>query len=567
MSKKFANSRYYLLFVLILVAAGCILVRLFSLQIIKHNFYTALAQGQHEVLAKLIPHRGEIFIQEKGLWHPLAVNRNYKTAFLVPREVVDKDEVAGQLAPILNLPVDKILEKLKDSEDPYEPLVSKLSDETADKIKNLNLKGVHLTDEEWRWYPQGSLASHVLGFVGAKDNEKIGQYGLEQYYETELAGKSGLLKSEKDALGRWLLMGDYTLEPADNGDQLYLTLDQNIQYVLEQKMKSLDEKWQVSGSCAIVMNPKTGAILAMAGWPDFDPNEYQKTFDVKSFLNPCIQERYEPGSVFKPVVMAAGLDTNKVTPDMTYTDTGSVQIGSYTIKNSQEKVYGLSSMTRVLEKSINTGAIFVQRLIGGEVFKNYIEAFGFDRVSGIDLASEATGNLSNIRENREINYATAAFGQGVSVTPLQMISAIAAIANEGKLMRPYVVEKVVEPNGQEKITRPQVTRQVITPQSANKLTAMLVSTVRNGYDKIKVKNYFIAGKTGTAQIPSEGSRGYSDETIHTFVGYAPAYNPKFIVLLKIDKPRGIQFASESLAPVFGDFAQYLFNYYQIPPEE
>jgi len=567
MSKKFANSRYYLLFVLILVVAGCILVRLFSLQIIKHNFYTALAQGQHEVLAKLIPHRGEIFIQEKGLWHPLAVNRNYKTAFLVPREVADKDEVAGQLAPILNMPVDKILEKLKDSEDPYEPLVSKLSDETADKIKNLNLKGVHLTDEEWRWYPQGSLASHVLGFVGARDNEKIGQYGLEQYYETELAGKSGLLKSEKDALGRWLLMGDYTLEPADNGDQLYLTLDQNIQYVLEQKMKSLDEKWQVSGSCAIVMEPKTGAILAMAGWPDFDPNEYQKASDVKSFLNPCIQERYEPGSVFKPVVMAAGLDTNKVTPDMTYTDTGSVQIGSYTIKNSQEKVYGLSSMTRVLEKSINTGAIFVQRLIGGEVFKNYIEAFGFDQVSGIDLANEATGNLSNIRENREINYATAAFGQGVSVTPLQMISTIAAIANEGKLMRPYVVEKVVEPNGQEKITQPQVTRQVITPQVANKLTAMLVSTVRNGYDKIKVKDYFIAGKTGTAQIPSEGLRGYSNETIHTFVGYAPAYNPKFIILLKIDKPRGIEFASESLAPVFGELAQYLFNYYQIPPEE
>jgi len=284
-------------------------------------------------------------------------------------------------------------------------------------------------------------------------------------------------------------------------------------------------------------------------------------------LNPCIQERYEPGSVFKPVVMAAGLDTNKVTPDMTYTDTGSVQIGSYTIKNSQEKVYGLSSMTRVLEKSINTGAIFVQRLIGGEVFKNYIEAFGFDQVSGIDLANEATGNLSNIRENREINYATAAFGQGVSVTPLQMISAIAAIANEGKLMRPYVVEKVVEPNGQEKITQPQVTRQVITPQVANKLTAMLVSTVRNGYDKIKVKDYFIAGKTGTAQIPSEGLRGYSNETIHTFVGYAPAYNPKFIILLKIDKPRGIEFASESLAPVFGELAQYLFNYYQIPPEE
>lgn len=183
------------------------------------------------------------------------------------------------------------------------------------------------------------------------------------------------------------------------------------------------------------------------------------------------------------------------------------------------------------------------------------------------MAGETRGNLNNIRENREINFATASFGQGISVTPLQMISAIGAIANSGKLMRPYLVEKIAYEGEEKKIIQPEVIRQVISPQTANKLTAMLVSTVRNGYDKVKIKGYFIAGKTGTAQIPDIEKGGYSEETVHSFVGYAPAYNPRFVIFLKMERPQGIEFASESLAPVFADLAQYLFNYYQIPPEE
>jgi cell division protein FtsI (penicillin-binding protein 3)/stage V sporulation protein D (sporulation-specific penicillin-binding protein) len=542
--------------------------RLFSLQIIRHNFYAALARGQHEVLQKLIPLRGEIFIQEKGnVWYPLAINRDYQTVFLAPNEVLNKEEVAEKLSPLVEISTEKILEKLQDPVDPYEPLKSKLDDEVAEKIKSLNLAGVHLISESWRWYPQGALASPVLGFVGISDSQKIGQYGLEQYYQKELEGKGGFLQSDKDAAGRWLLMGDYNLEPAENGAALYLTLDQNIQYVVEQKFKAVLEKWGASGGCAIVLEPKTGAVRAMASFPDFDPNEYRKVKDANNFMNSCTQKLYEPGSVFKPVVMAAGLDTGKISPETTYTDTGSIQIGSYTIQNSQEKVYGLSTMTRVLEKSINTGAVFAQRLIGGGVFKDYIEAFGFGEVCGVDLVGEVSGNLNNIKENREINYATASFGQGISVTALEMASALGAIANEGKLMQPHIVEKIISANGEQKEIEPRFVRQVISPQTAGKLTAMLVSTVRNGYDKIKIKGYFIAGKTGTAQIPSEDRRGYSDETIHSFVGYAPAYNPQFLIFLKMEKPHGIQFASESLAPVFADLAQYLFNYYEIPPEE
>lgn len=564
---KFGNFRLYTLLVILVLVAGGITVRLFSLQIVRHGFYTALAKDQHEVLKELVPRRGEIFIQEKGeLWHPLAVNRVFQTVFLVPKEVKDKNAVAESLAPLVDIPVEKILAKLKDPQDPYEPLKSKLADATVAKIKDLNLPGVRLIPEEWRWYPQGNLAANVLGFVGVKDNARVGQYGLEQYYQDQLAGQSGLLNSGKDAVGNWLLVGDYDLEPARDGASLYLTLDQNIQYIVAQKTRTVMDKWQATSACAIVLEPKTGAIRALVSLPDFDPNEYQKTQSTDYFMNSCTQKLYEPGSVFKPIVMAAGLDTGKITPETTYVDTGLVPIGGYTIQNAQNKVYDLSTMTKVLEKSINTGVVFVQRLIGGEVFKSYIEAFGFDEPTGIDLSGEARGDLKNIRENREINFATASFGQGISVTPLAMASAVAAIANDGQLMRPYLVAKIVQSDGQETIIEPEAIRQVVAPQNAGKLTAMLVSTVRNGYDKVKLPGYFVAGKTGTAQIAASG--GYSEnETNHSFIGYAPAYNPKFLIFLRLEKPRGIQFASESLAPVFTDIAKYLFNYYEILPEE
>lgn len=564
---KLGHFRFYLLLVLIVAAAGCVLIRLFSLQVVNHNFYTALAQGQHELSAKLVPRRGEIFIQEKeGGWNPLAMNRNFQTVFLAPNEVKNQQEVTEKIAPLTGISQKDILEKLADSNDPYEPLKSKLDDETVVKIKNLNLAGVHLIDEDWRWYPQGPLAANVLGFVGLNGDQKSGQYGLEQYYESMLSGQNGFLKSSKDALGRWLMLGDYELEPAVDGASLYLTLDQNIQYVLEQKLKAVLEKWDASGGCGIIMDPKTGAIRAMASWPSFDPNAYGQTENIDYFMNSCVQKTYEPGSVFKPVTMAAGLDNGKVSPETTYVDTGLLQIGGSTIRNAADRSYGLSTMTTVLEKSINTGAVFVERSVGPEIFRNYVKSFGFDEATGIDLAGETQGNLKNIFQNKEINLATASFGQGISVTPLEMASAIGAIANGGKLMRPYVVAKTVTSDGQEKITEPQVIRQVISPSSAGRLTAMLVSTVRNGYDKIKINNYFIAGKTGTAQI-AEG-QGYSTtDTIHSFAGYAPAYDPQFLIFLKMDKPRGINFASDSLAPTFAELAQYIFDYYEIPPEK
>ena len=563
--------RIYFLLILFVFVFGAVIYRLFLIQVVRHSFYTAVAQGQYEFSKKINPERGGIFLQDKdGSVVPLAINREYFKVYAVPREInaQTKPIVAQKLSTILGMGEKEIFEKI-DKNDPYEPLKSKLDEKTAEQIKSLNLAGVYLASENWRWYPQGDLASQVVGFVGFQGNQKVGQYGLEAYYEKQLAGQPGFLKAERDALGQSIFTGaSYDLQPAQNGDNLFLTIDPNIQFVAEQKLKAVLEKWQSPGGSVIITDPKTGAIRAMASFPNFNPNNYFQVEDISVFSNPAIQKRFEPGSIFKPITMAAGLDLNKVTPETTYTDTGSVMIDNHVITNAANRSYGLSSMTKVLEKSINTGAVFVQRTIGNALFRKYVEAFGLNQLTNVDLFGEVKGDINNLNEGSpQINFATASFGQGIAVTPLEIVSAIGAIANNGKLMRPYLVDKIVRADGQEEKTQPQMIRQVISPQAAAKLTAMLVSTVRNGYDKIKIKGYFIAGKTGTAQVPNENSRGYTDETIHSFVGYAPAYDPKFLIFLKMDKPKGINFASNSLAPTFAEIANYLFNYYEIPPEE
>ncbi|MFH0805143.1 MAG: penicillin-binding protein 2, partial [Patescibacteria group bacterium] len=329
-------------------------------------------------------------------------------------------------------------------------------------------------------------------------------------------------------------------------------------------------KHGADGGSIIIMDPMTGAMIAMCGYPDFDPNKYRGVEDANTFLNPATFYVYEPGSIFKPITMAAALDQGALTPTTTYNDTGQAVFGKYTIKNSDGKANGVQTMTQVLEKSLNTGAIFAAESIGPQKFEEYVQRFGFGQKYGLELSTEAQGNISNLAAHKELSMATGSFGQGISATLLQMTNAFGVIANGGKLMQPYIVDEVANPSsGVSTKTEPRVIRQVVTSKTATTLAAMLVNVVRNGHGKrAGVPGYFVAGKTGTAQIARSDGPGYeTDFTIGSFCGFAPVDNPRFVMCVKIDKPRDVQWAESTAAPLFGQLAQFMVNYYGIPPEE
>lgn len=569
--------RIYVLIVFVFLLGSGVITRLFFLQILQYDYYSVLAQDQQQFLQTLFPKRGEVFMQDLSSsqrsdeehYFSLAVNKEFKQIYAVPRDISneEKEDLSNKLSYILDLDKETILSRINKLNDPYEPLKHKVNQEIVQQINDLNAEGIKLAFETWRHYPNNSLACHLTGFVGIVDEKKVGQYGLEGFYENELKGELGLLKGEKDTSGYWIPSLKQKIEPAQDGANLILTIDQNIQFKAEKELRQVVEKWQAESGTIIIMEPQTGAIRAMANWPVFDPNEYGEVENIDIFLNSSIQKVYEPGSVFKPITMAAGLDSGYVSPDTIYIDEGQIRIKGSVISNVDGIAYDEQTMTQVLEKSLNTGAVFVQQKIGVDIFQDYIQRFDFDRPTGIDLIGEVGGNISNLYTGRAINLANISFGQGITVTPLGLITGLGAIANNGKLMRPFIIEKIIKPDGEEITTEHQIIRQVISSQTAENLTKMLVSVVDNGYGKpAQIKGYNVAGKTGTAQVPDFEKGGYSEDTIHTFVGYAPAFDPQFIILVKLDKPHGIRFASDSVSPVFKRIAEYLFNYLEIPPQ-
>jgi len=322
----------------------------------------------------------------------------------------------------------------------------------------------------------------------------------------------------------------------------------------------LVNQWSADSGTIIVQDPNSGAILAMASSPSFDPNNYGAS-PLQNFVNPATQRPFEPGSTMKTITMAAGIDANVVSPNTTYEDKGVVSIASYEIKNFDEKAHGVNTMTQVLEKSLNTGAIFVQRLLGQKNFINYFQKFGFGKKTEIDLAGESSGNISNLETGREINFATASFGQGVTVTPIQLIGAYSAVANGGKLLRPYVVKSRSDRPGE---TQPLIVGVPISEKTSAQLKEMLTNAVDHGSIRTKVTGYDVAAKTGTAQV-ADPEGGYADTFIHDMVGFAPSFGPRFTILIKLDNPKGVRFASSSLASAFQNLTKFLLNYFDIPP--
>lgn len=508
---------------LIIIFSLILISRLFFLQIFKGNYYRALSFGLHNSFSENMQKRGEIFFQTG---EPLALNREYSFVFALPKKISDKEKTIQVLSEILNLDENFISEKLEE-QNSFSVIKRKLSSDEVEKLKKIKLDGIFVETETIRYYPQENLASNIIGFV---DTEGNGQYGIEGYFD----------------------------ETLKQGQDLILTLDYRVQFEAEKLLKKAKEGLEIEGGQIVVAEPTSGKILAMANFPNFNPNSYQdfaKTLEI--FKNPVTQNLFEPGSVFKPMTMAAAIEEGKITPQTTYQDSGEIRINGWIIRNYDNRVYpGNITMTEVLEKSINTGAVFAQRQIEKSVFFDYLKKFGFFEKAGIDLPEVFSEN-KELNQMREINFATVSFGQGIAITPIQLVRAYCAIANGGKLVTPYLVEN---------IQRKTEIRKVISQKTASQLTSMLISVVENGYGKrAKIPGYFVAGKTGTSLQPKIGQAGYSEKTWQTFVGFFPAFNPKILILVKLDNPK-TKTAEYSAVPIFHDLADYIIRLYQIPPD-
>jgi cell division protein FtsI/penicillin-binding protein 2 len=563
--------RIYALTVLIFLIFGVIVVRLYCLQVLAYETYADIAQGQHQVFKELMPNRGNIFLKDGNNGkYPLAINRDYPMVYAIPREIADREKVSYALSSILGMDEGLVREKISNPNDVFEIIKRRVNDEEALKIKELNDPGIKLVDESFRYYMGGELASQVVGFVGSDGEKYRGRYGIEAFWEKQLGGIAGSLNQERDAAGRWISIADRQLKPATHGVDLVLTIDYAVQYEVEKILRETMEKHGADDGVILVMNPQSGKILAMAGWPTFNPNEYSKVEDMSMFLNASISTPYEPGSIFKPITMAIGIDDGKIEPDTEYMDSGFVKVAGYTIKNSEDKVYGRQTMTQVLEESINTGVIFVEKSVGNKNFSQYVNRFGFGEISGIDLPGESAGNFNNLKSiNSDIQFFTASFGQGITATPLQMVNAFSVIANGGILMKPQIVDKIVFPNGKEEDVAPQEIRRVIGEDAAKKVSQMLRRVVTDGHGKrADVPGYLVGGKTGTAQVAKKDSKGYEDGmTIGSFAGFAPLDDPMFTVLVKITNPKDVQWAESSAAPAFGQVMKFLLEYYNVKPTE
>jgi cell division protein FtsI/penicillin-binding protein 2 len=524
----------------------------------------------------------------------------------------------------LNLEIDKkkqeiissFLKKLRKFNDPYEPITNKLSEEqilnlyrylaspsdeplSEDLLTIRNFKvyledlsfndldldleikengqiiypGISQQTEKHRYYPEKSLSSQITGFVRQDENRQIGNYGLEEFFDKELYGSSGSLSGQKSSGSDTLMINNRKYFKAEDGADLVLTIDRPVQFRVCEELEQAASNYEASGGTVIVLEPKTGAIIAMCSYPNFDANEYSEVEDISLFNNPAVFNQFEPGSSFKTITLAIALDEGKVSPDTSYKDEGKIMIEGWpkAIKNSDYSSYGPHgwvNMNTVLAKSLNTGAIYAMKQVGADIFSAYLKDFGFGQKTGIELGSEAKGDINNLLKDniRQIDAATASFGQGISVSPLQLVMAYGAIANDGVLMKPYLVKEIRFNDDLIEKTQPRVIRRVISQKSASLISGMLVNVIENGHaSKAGVEGYYIGGKTGTAQVPEAG--GYSEyDFIHNFVGILPIDNPQFVVLTKLDNPQAVRYSADSAAPLFSKISDFLLKYYKVPQE-
>lgn len=557
---------------------GAILLwRLFYLQVVERGRYLAIASKTQLRQYQIPASRGEIYLLDGDKKTPLVLNQNLKTIYANPRLVADKVKAARALAEIMG-DSEESYYKLLVQDKAYVTLKTKLSAAVAERVLNLKLPGVGTLDQQYRVYPEGSLAGQTAGFVNADGQ---GQYGIEGYLNTDLSGTPGIVGAKTDTRGNPIATADNMVIPPKHGTSYILTIDRNIQAQAEKYLKQGVEVVGAKSGSVVIMDPDSGAIKAMASWPSYDPAQYSKVSDYKLFTNPAVSNLFEPGSGFKIFTMAAGIDTGKVSAGTIYDDTGSVEVDGRTIRNAENHRFGKQNMTDVIQKSLNTGMVFVLKSLGGDpnsinlagkkLLHEYLtKRFGFGAATGVEQSGEAAGrvNVPTNQNGNNVNYANMTFGQGTSVTMLQMTSAMAAIANGGKLYQPRLIHAEISPDLELKPTKPKlVNGQSVSPTTAASLTSMLEMVVQKGSGwATRMDGYRIAGKTGTAQIPRADGKGYEEgKNIGSFIGFAPAEQPRFVMMVRVDEPRTNGFAESTAVPIFAEITKWLLNYYAIPP--
>jgi cell division protein FtsI/penicillin-binding protein 2 len=432
----------------------------------------------------------------------------------------------------------------------------------------MDLPGVTLVDERWRYYPGTRLGSHVIGFVGWKGDTQSGRYGLENYYNDVLERADDTVKYNFFAE----IFGDLRTDEKKGSDlpgDIVVTIEPTVQLNLEKTLASFSREWSPETTGGIIMNPKTGEILAMAAFPDFDPNNYSSESNPAVYGNPLVESVFEMGSIMKPVTVAAGLDAGVITPASTYDDKGFLEMNGEKISNFDKKGRGITSMQEVLNQSLNTGAAYVALKLGHEKFSAYMRSFGIGEETGIDLPNELRGLTKNLDSTRDIERATASYGQGIAVTPIMMARALSVLGNGGILVNPHLIKEIRYKVGFSKHPDYSSTRRVISAKASEDITRMLVTVVDKAlmHGDAKLPRYSIAAKTGTAQVANPAGGGYFDDRyLHSFFGYFPAYDPKFLVFLFTVYPKNVTYASQTLTKPFLDTTKFLLSYYEVPPD-
>jgi len=549
--------------------------KLFLVQIVHGDAYSQLADRQYVTSSLNIYERGTIFFQNRnvtGKNGQLIAAATQTTGFKIaidPSKIVDAESVYQKLTKVTVLDYNNFMEKARKADDPYEEVANRLSKEQADAVSALKIPGVNIFKEKWRLYPGETLASHVLGLVGYKDKELGGRYGLERQYNAELVRNNNnpyvnFFAEIFSNINKTLFKHE-----AREGD-VVTTIEPQVENFLEKKLIEVKEKYQTDSIGGIIMNPQDGSIYAMDVKPDFNPNDFSQVKTVSIFSNPLVENVLEFGSVVKPLIMASALDAGVVTADTTYDDKGEVTIEKHQIFNFDKKGRGPgTSMQEVLNQSLNTGMVFVEQQLGKERLRDYLLSFGIKEKTGIDLPNETSGLVSNLNSPREIEYANAAFGQGIALTPIEMIRALASLSNGGNLVVPHVVKKIVYSDGTSKEMTYPTTRAKITKKTSEEITRMLVTVmdkaIKGGLAKLD--HFSVAVKTGTAQVADNTTGGYyTDRHTHSFVGYFPAYDPEFIVFLYAVNPKGVSYAATTWTDPFLDITKFLLNYYETSPD-